>query len=143
MVQMISKKYAKYATYRKLIYERKGLGGVLQIWQEPDGSYTQVINTGDHISTYKCSKDRNKIKCGPLLLDLKSKKKIIKPVNVQKEAEKQLPLTDRLLLKADKHLQHFKLSYGSIVIQPVLKWALIGALSYLTFLFVKKQIEEQ
>lgn len=136
---------SKYASSsRKLIYERKGTGGTIQIWKEKDGSYKQVMILNDgNTSIYDCQKKGNKIKCGSLIYDLKTKKEQIKPVNTKKEAFNKLPITDKLLLKSEETVKNIKKSYSNLFITPLIKWSLIGASAYLLFLFIKKQIEDK
>lgn len=137
-------KASRYANFkRKLIYERKGAGGTVQIWKEGN-KYKQVILLKDgNSSVYDCQKQGNKIKCGSLIYDLTTGKEQTQPVNTQKEAFNKLPLTDKVLLKGEQAVKNIKNSYSNLFISPILKWALIGAGAYLLFLFLKKQIEDK
>lgn len=132
-------KASRYADIkRKLLYERKGAGGTIQIWKEGD-KYKQVLLLNDgNFSAYNCQKKGRKIKCGSLIFDLETKKEAVTPINVKKEALKQLPVTDRVLLKGEETLREVKKSYSGMFIKPFIKWALIGAGAYLLFLFLQK-----
>jgi len=131
---------AKYATKRKLIYEKKTSKGTIQIWDE-NGKYTQVLLPKKGKAKVLNLKPTKDISTSNLFIDTTSRLLLTPVVAWNIPGNTMKKQGEELVQKSKKAVKVVGHSISEYVVNPLLKWALIGAGAYLLFLFLKKQIE--